>query len=152
MPLGDVVAEPVPAGALPTDVRGAPVPTGPLAESEVSGLDDPLAGGDVGGEELAGFEEDTEAEGLDGLGDEDGLCVGGFDGDADGDFEGLAVPVRVALGSPDGRRLTVAEGVGSSEVPYVPSAPGSVGVATAPGEESSPLFGVSAPRLSSWAS
>jgi hypothetical protein len=151
VPLGDVVAKPVPADPLPVDVcTGALLGTGPLAESVVAGVVDVLADGDVDGEGLDDFVEDADGEALDDLdGDEEGLCVGDFDGDADDDFEGLLVPVRVPLGSPDGFRLAVAVGVGSSEVPYVPSGPGSVGVATAPGEESSPFFGVSAPRLSS---
>jgi hypothetical protein len=98
---------------------------------ESDGVDDAL--GEVEGE--------CDVVGL----DEGGLLVADLDGD--GDFDPPPDPL-VPLGLSDGCPLSV--GVGSSDVPYVPSGPGSVGLLVAvPVLLLSPFFALSAPRLSS---
>ncbi|MBW8796990.1 MAG: hypothetical protein JF597_26340, partial [Streptomyces sp.] len=98
---------------------------GPLAESLVDGVS--LGADDEGdGDGLAGWDSD-----FDGLGDGDFDGDGDLEGDADGECvvpppDDPFVPVAEAEG------VFVSEGgVGSSEVPRVPSGPGSVGLVVA---------------------
>jgi hypothetical protein len=138
-------------GALAVVLVGA-LGAGPLAESEVDGL---VVGGvvvgvgvpgsdgvGVGEEGVDGFVgglvEDDGGLGELGFGEDGGLVVddGGFDGDAE------------SLGSCE--PLGESVGVGSSDVPSVPSGPGSVGPGAASPLSPSPSFaGRSAPRLPS---
>jgi hypothetical protein len=112
---------------------------------------------------LAEFVEEGLLDGLadsDGVGESDGLAEGDCDGDGececDGDElggfvvdlvgDGVCDPL-VPLGLSEGVPLPV--GVGSSDVPIVPSGPGSVGrLVAVPVSLPSPFAG-SAPRLSS---
>jgi hypothetical protein len=124
---------------------------GPLAESEVDGLveggvavgvgvpgSDGVGVGEVGVDGfVGGLVEDEGGFGELGFGEDGGFeDVGGFDGDAE------------SLGSRE--PLGESVGVGSSDVPIVPSGPGSVGRAAASPVPPPPSFdGRSAPRLPS---
>jgi hypothetical protein len=151
-PLGEPASLDCGASAELLVSTGALEDAGPLAESEVSGV---VVGdaevGDVDGDGEVDGEVDGDVEvvgvgDVGGLDEDGGLAVDGSDGVVAGP---LLVP-RVPLGESDGSAISV--GVGSSEVPYVPSGPGSVGrlVAAPVSAEPSSFFGTSAPRLPSF--
>ncbi|MGC3002888.1 hypothetical protein ACPF8X_32105, partial [Streptomyces sp. G35A] len=123
---------------------------GPLAVSLVAGGGGSLeAGGseDAGGSDVGGSEDAGGSE-VGGVVEEDGFDVGGFDAGLDGDVVGSPGSV-VPLGSSDGSPEAEAVGVGSSDVPRVPSGPGSVGrLVASPVSPPSSAAG-SAPRLPS---
>ena len=159
-------------GAVPAVVAGALVstgaPAGSLAVSVWTGLEaTPLA--EAGGSEADGSTDgsaDSDAEGVgvavsegvvDGEVDVDGLELGVADGEVVGVdvLPPVLLPppgVFVPVGSSDGSWPSVG-GVGSSEVPIVPSGPGSVGrlvaVPVSPLLSLPPLSALLAPRLSS---
>ncbi|MBW8818684.1 MAG: hypothetical protein JF598_10730, partial [Streptomyces sp.] len=125
------------------------VEAGPLAELEVVGV--VPVGVDVGVSEGFG-DSDVDAEGVPGLVGVDGVDGFVVDGLGVVGFGELGVPLPgrcVPLGLSEGSAASV--GVGSSEVPHVPSGPGSVGrdVAVPVSPLPSSLFGTSAPRLPS---
>lgn len=136
------------SGAAELAVSTGALEATPLAEVLVDGaVEESVGEGEpvsVGGGELCDSDGvgDAECEVV-GVG-EVGLLVD-FVGD------GLVCPppeLLVPLGLSEGRPL-LPGGVGSSDVPYVPSGPGSVGLLVAvPVSSPSPFFAGSAPRLS----
>ena len=138
-------------GALAELLAGALEEAGPLAELEVVGevVGGSLVGGsDVGGSLVGGSDVGGRLVGglvVGGFVVEDGGFVVGFVGELDEPPPEPCVP----LGSSDGFADSV--GVGSSDVPRVPSGPGSVGrlVAVPVSPEPWPFSAFSAPRPSS---
>jgi hypothetical protein len=142
-------AVPLLAGAAELVVSMGALEVAPLAEVSVDGAvvpplgvadeeEPPLGVADEDDPPLGVADDEVPPDGVDG--EDGGLVLG--------EVDLVGVGVVDPLGRSEGVPLPV--GVGSSDVPIVPSGPGSVGLLVAvPVVLSSPFFAGSAPRLSS---